>query len=168
MIDYITYGLSILSTIGVILAMQFKSMKKIVVGQTLVNLMVAVSYFVLGGLSGAGICFIAIFQGILMYFFDRKEKKAPLWVVLFFLVLYIACSLVYFKGIEDLFPAIAAVCFGMSIVQQRPAASRLWYLPNPLLWCCYDLLIGAYGNLVMHFIVFICTLVGILRLDRKK
>lgn len=165
---YIAQGISVLTTLLSIFTMQLKSMKKILIGQTLVNLLVAVSYFLLGGLSGAGICFIAIFQGIVMFFYNTKEKKPHLWVILGFIALYVACSAVYFKSFSDLFPAIAAVCFAMSIVQQKPAASRLWYLPNPILWIVYDIILLAYGNLIMHIIVFIGTLLGIIRLDLKK
>lgn len=165
---YIAQGISVLTTLLSIFTMQLKSMKKILIGQTLVNLLVAVSYFLLGGLSGAGICFIAIFQGIIMYFYNTKGTKPHLWVILGFIALYITCSVLYYKDYTDLFPAVAAVCFALSIVQQKPDASRLWYLPNPLLWIIYDIILMAYGNLIMHIIVFVGTLLGIIRLDLKK
>lgn len=165
---YIAQGISVLTTILSIFTMQLKSMKKILIGQTLVNLLVAVSYFLLDGLSGAGICFIAIFQGMVMYFYNVKGKKPHLWVIIGFIALYIACSAVYYEAFTDLFPAMAAVCFALSIVQQKPGRSRLWCLPNSLLWIIYDIILLAYGNLIMHIIVCAGTLLGIIRLDLKK
>ena len=165
---YISQAISALTTLIAIWVMQCKNMKIILIGQTMINLLVAISYFLLDGLSGAGICFIAIFQGIWIYFYTGKEKKVPLYLVVGFLVLYIACSIVYYKSAVDLVTAAAALCYAMSIVQQKPALSRLWYLPNPLLWCIYDWYEDAYVNLIMHLIVFASALLGILRLDRKK
>jgi hypothetical protein len=45
-----------LTGVVAVVMMQFKDMRKILIGQILANLLTASTYFLLGGFSGAGIC----------------------------------------------------------------------------------------------------------------
>ena len=71
---YIAQGISVLTALTAVLMMQFKSMKLILLGQIVANLLAASTYFLLDGLSGAGICFLAIAHTIVMFFYNRKNK----------------------------------------------------------------------------------------------
>jgi len=165
---YLIQGISILTTIAAIWSMQFKSMKGILLSKMVVNLLCASSYFFLDGFSGAGICLVAIVQSIVLYFYNVKNKETPLWVIIAFILAYIACSVVYYTAPVDLISSIAAVCFAISLVQKSPTASRLWYSLNPFLWIFYDIPTRAYGNLVMHVIIFVVAVVTIIRLDVRR
>jgi hypothetical protein len=162
---YVAQGISILTALVAVLMMQFKKMSHILAGQILANLLTASTYFLLGGFSGAGICFIAIAQSVVMFFYAKRQKKPHLWVVIGFMALYVACSAYYYASPIDICSAMAAVCFAVSIVQQKPAASRFWYALNPLCWLIYDLFTKAYGNFAMHVVIFISTALAFVRLD---
>ena len=165
---YIAQGISVLTCIVAILMMQWKTMKKILMGQIAANLLTASTYFLLGGFSGAGICFIAIFQSIVMFFYSLKQIPPHRWVIGVFLALYVGCSAVCYQSPGDILSALAAICFAMSVVQTKPSLSRLWYLFNPLFWLCYDILTRAVGNFLLHLVVFIATLFAIIRNDLPK
>jgi hypothetical protein len=147
--------------------MQFKSMKKILIFQIICNLLTASTYFLLGGFSGAGICIIAIVQSITMFIFNLKKLKPRKWVIALFVLLYIACSALYFKSFIDILSALAAVCYALSVSQTKASASRIWYLFNPLFWLIYDIFTLAFGNFVLHVVVFISTFIGIIRNKTK-
>ena len=51
---YLAQGISVLTALTAMVMMQFKSMKKILAGQIIANLLTASTYFLLGGFSGAG------------------------------------------------------------------------------------------------------------------
>lgn len=167
---YIAQGISVLTCLVGILMMQFKSMKKILAGQIIANLLTASTYFLLGGLSGAGICFIAILQSVVMFFYSVKNTPPHKLVIWLFVALYIGCSIFYYKNLVDVLSALAAVCFAFSVVQTKPMFSRIWYLFNPLFWMAYDLLIPekAYVNFIMHTVLFCSTFIAIFRNDIKK
>lgn len=59
MIFYIAQAIGIITTICSVVVVQFKSIKKILLGQIISNLLVALNYMLLGGLSGAGVCILA-------------------------------------------------------------------------------------------------------------
>ena len=170
---YIAQGISILTGILAAFMMQLKKVKIILLFQLAVNLLTALTYILLGGLSGGGICLIAIVQTIVMFLYNRKEKKPHWWVLAIFIAAYVACSVIYYKSIMDIFPALSAVCFAMSIAMSTPFMSRVWYVFNPLFWIVYDISTLAYVNLVIHVVVFISTVVALIRVDdifrlRKK
>ena len=168
---YIAYGFSILTAVVAIVMMQFKSMTLILIGQITANLLTALSYFFVGGWSGSGICFIAIIQSVIMFFYDRKKIKPQLWVILFFIAAYVTCSAILVSSVFDIFSAAAAVCFAISIVQKNPFFSRIWYAADMLLWTVYDISCRQYGNLIMHAVIFLSTFIAMIRVDglfRKK
>lgn len=165
---YLAQGISVLTGIVAVVMMQFKDMRKILIGQILANLLTASTYFLLGGFSGAGICLIAIVQTVTMFLYNLKERPPHRAVSVLFILLYLACSAFYYKSPVDLFSAMAAICYAFSVVQTKSSLSRLWYLFNPLCWLIYDLFTRAYGNLILHVVIFSSTLIAIFRNDRKK
>ena len=170
---YIAQGISILTAGIAVFMMQLKQLKFILLCQLAVNLLTALSYILLGGLSGGGVCLIAIVQSLVMFFYNQAGKKPQWWVLAIFIAAYVACSVLNYQSFIDIFPAIAAVCFAVSIAMSTPFLSRVWYVFNPLAWIVYDVAKLAYGNLLIHAVVFISTLVALIRIDgifrgRKK
>ena len=168
---YIAQVISVLTTIVAIVMMQFKKMHWILLGQITANLLSGSTYLLLGGLSGAGISVVAVVQSVVMFLYNRRGRKPHLPVVIGFIVLYIACSVYYYTSPIDLCSSVAAVTFAVSIMQENAAASRRWYVFNPLFWLIYDAYTGAYVNILVHGAVLVSTVMAMVRLDglfRKK
>lgn len=163
---YIAQAISVLNALTAVLIMQCKNMKIILIGHIATNLLTASTYFLLDSFSGAGICVIAIVQTVIMFFYNRKNVKPHIPVILGFIVLYIGCSVLYYKSPIDILSALAAVTFAISVTQEKPSVSRFWYLFNPLLWMVYDIYAKAYVNFVMHTAIFISTFWAMIRVDR--
>ena len=165
---YIAQGISILTGVVAVVMMQFKEMKQVLLGQILANLLTASTYLLLDGFSGAGICIVAIVQSVTMFIFNLKKTPPQRGVIGAFIALYAACSAYYYRSPVDLFSGAAAICYAFSVVQTKTSASRLWYLFNPLCWLIYDLFTRAYGNFLLHIVIFFSTLFAILKNDVKK
>ena len=66
-------------------------MRIILAGHIIINILGGSTYFLLNSFLGAGVSFVGIAQSIIMYFYNRKEKRPPLcpsvrkdtWAVLF-------------------------------------------------------------------------------------
>ena len=147
---YIAQGISVLNGIVAVLSMQFKDMKKVLIAQIIANLLTALTFFLLGGISGAGICIIAIFQTVAMFIYNIKKVTPHRWVIAGFIALYAACSALYYKSPVDLLSAAAAITYAFSVVQTKSAYARLWYVFNPLFWLVYDVFTGAYVNILCN------------------
>ena len=164
---YIAQGISAVTCILAVITMQFKSMRNLLIGQLIVNLTSVLTYVLLGGLSGAGICFVAILQSIVMYILNVKNIKPPLWVTIIFMALFVGCSVVYYKSPIDILSGAAAMFFAISLVQTKASASRLWFVGNPILWLIYDIFTGAYVQCIIRIAVFTSTVISIFRNDLK-
>lgn len=162
---YIAQGISVLTAIVAILSMQMKSMKGVLITQITANILASSTYFLLGGFSGAGISLIAIVQLIVMFLYDRKDKKPHIIVISIFVVAYVTYSVLNLKEFIDVFPLMAAILFCLSVAQKKPSMYRWLVLLNPICWLIYDIYMVAYINIIMRIGIFISALVAKIRLD---
>lgn len=162
---YIAQGISIITAAIAILSVQLKNMKAILVTQIIGNSLAASTYFLLGGFTGAGVSIIAVIQTVVMYFYNVNNTKPHVPVTVAFILAYVTNAVLTFGSIFDIFPAIAAVCFALSVAQTKPMAFRFFSIWNPLSWTVYDIYSRAYGNLLMHLGIFISVIIACVRYD---
>lgn len=155
-------------SVAAITSMQLKNIKWILVCQLICNGIGALSYILLGGLSGCGIYLVALAQSIIYYFFRVRNKKAPIVLSIAFLCAYLICSATTFKSSIDFISALAALSCALSIMQEKPSLYRVFMLLNGAIWMIYDMGVGAYTMIISHIATTLSAAVGIIRLDIKK
>ena len=162
----ISQVLSVLVAIACIVTEQLKTMKHILIVQTLINLTVALSYILLpDGKSGFIVSTIGAIQATVMFFCNKKRKKPHFTVTLGFCAAYVFLSLYNNTDkIINFFPAAAAVCFALALVQKKPKMYRVCDFSNAVLWLVYDACILS-GNFFVHLGVALSALIGMIRLD---
>lgn len=155
-----------------------RNMKHILILVFLGNSFVAISYLLDGsGLNGAASCLLGATQTIINYFFDKKEKPLPRWLVAIYAVSFITVNI--FVSYESLFTSVKAIilcvlaicgclAFIMCIGQKNGAKYRFWTIVNMLMWCTYDLISGAYSVLATHIVQLLFAVAGMIIHDRKK
>ncbi len=158
----------ILTAVVSIIIVQFKKIRWILVGEVFSNLLIAVSYALVGGWSGASLCFAASIHTITAYFFSKSDKRYPIILTVLFEAVYIACSVFSYKGIDDALSCVAALLFGLAIVQKNASKYRILMLINSILWIIYDISTGALTNIFTHGFLTVSILFAMLRLDLKK
>ena len=163
----ISYTLSFIATVLGLIEPFNKKMSAILIFNFAGNLLVAVSYLLVGGISGAGICFVACAQVVINYIFDLKGKKVPYWLVGVYLIAFLSVNLLTFAYWYDVFSLTASVLFVLSVAQSNAKYYRILYFLNSTVWVLYDCLAGAYGNLSTHVVLFIATLISIIVRDKS-
>lgn len=158
----------VLTAVVSIIIVQFKKIRWILVGEVFSNLLIAVSYALLGGWSGASLCFAASIHTITSYFFSKFDKPYPIILTVLFEAVYVACSALSYKGIADVLSCVAALLFGLAIVQENASKYRILMLVNSILWIIYDISTGALTNIFTHGFLTVSILVAMFRLDLKK
>ena len=143
-------------------------MRTILIFNFLGNLLVAISYLLISGFSGAAICFVACFQVVVNYGFDVKGKKVPTYWIIIHTILFLAVNILTFGNWYDVFSLVAAMLFVLSVAQNDAKYYRILYVSNSMLWIFYDFLAKAYGNLFTHIVLFIATTFAIFLRDVKK
>jgi len=164
----ISYIFSFIATILGLIEPFGKKMKTILAFNFTGNLLVGLSYLLIGGMSGAAICFVACVQVVINYIFDMKGKKVPVWLIAVYAIAFLSVNLLTFACWYDAFALIAAVLFVVSVAQSDAKYYRVLYFLNSTVWILYDFLAAAYGNLLTHIVLFIATLVSIVIRNREN
>ena len=171
---WLAQGISVITGILAIVMMQFKNMKTILLFQIIVNVTASLNYLLLGGDSGAIISALAIIQSIVMFIYNTKKRKPHIHVILAFIICYVDVSLfniIVSGDLMEILPALAAICFSLSLVQTKPLAFRVWGALNPSCWIPYDFYTSSYVMFAVHTGILISSIVGMIRVDgifRKK
>lgn len=167
----IAQALGIINTVVCLVMMQFKQAKNILIGQIVSNVLISVSFLLLGGLSGAWICIVAAVQSAVMFVFDRyckkdAGKKRRIFLAVF-LIIYIVETAVVYQSWHDLVSGLCAVLFVFSIIQKEARHMRSFSLANSFCWLLYDVATMAYTSILTHLALIISILVAKYRLVCK-
>lgn len=164
--------LGLVATVTSMSVYQFKNEKIILMGQFLTNLLMAINFGLLGGLSGAWICMVAAVETILIYVVNKKcnEKKKLIKniIVIVFVAIYIVGTIITFKSWPDIMVCVCAMLYTASIVQENSGKIRKVMFFNASLWIIYDITIGAWTGIITHGLTLASIVTGMIRLDRKK
>ena len=164
----ISYVFSLIATVLGLIEPFGKNMKTILAFNFTGNLLVGLSYLMIGEMSGASICFVACVQVVINCIYDLKGRKIPLWLIVFYVLAFLSVNSLTFTCWYDIFALVASVLFVVSVAQSNPKYYRVIYFLNSTVWILYDFLAKAYGNLFTHIILFISTLISIVIMDKKR
>ncbi len=145
-----------------------KDMRLILLLVFLTNALIAASYFLTGAINGAVSCCVGAAQTIINYFFERKGKPIPRWLIAVYAAAFILVNILVFSHISDIIAILAALVFIMGICQKNGKQYRIWTLVNAALWMLYDGINLSFGPLTTHAIQLSIILFGIFIHDRKR
>ena len=165
--EWISFGISGIATILGVWQAFGKKMKNVLLMNLVGNFLVAVSYLMVSGFSGAAVCFTACVQVVINYQFNVRGKRLPNALLVVYALVFLAVNLTAYTGWYDLFSLAATLVYVLSMAQSSVRSFRVLYAVNSLLWILYDIMAGAYGNLVTHVILLVCTGVSIGMNGRK-
>lgn len=162
----------ILSTLGTVCIcipplIKGKNMKLILLLVFFANAFVALSYFFTNAFNGAATCCLGAIQTVVNYFFEKKEKNIPKWLIVVYALSFAAVNIVVFSHVTDIVPLLAAFIFVIGISVKSGKKYRLWSLINTLLWILYDCLTLSFGPLITHAIQLFTIIFGMFVHDRK-
>lgn len=161
--------MSILAFIMCLIVAQFKEVKHILFGEITANLFTALSYFFLGGNSGAWVCIVATLQTFVVYLLNQREVSETIRnkITIIFGIIYIVGTIVVFQGWADIVCCLCAMLYIMAITQQKGSKYRVFMAGNCLLWVIYDIYTLAFLNLITHGSKLVSLVIAMVRLDRK-
>lgn len=166
----LAFVLSTLGTISICIPplLKGKNMKQILLLVFLANVFIGASYAIAGAFNGAATCAVGAMQTIINYFFERKEKPIPKWLIAIYALSFTAANLLVFSQITDIIALLAAIMFVMGISVKDGKRYRLCALINTVLWVIYDFVTLSFGPLSTHSIQLATIIFGMVVHDRKN
>lgn len=160
--------MGVLGAITNIVSMQFKKTKQILCCFILANVFFSISYLLLGGYVAAIIGTIAAIQTVINYFFQKKDKEIPKWLITIYFIVSFACGLITYKTVIDILPILGGLTYIWAIIQKEEKYIRRITLLNSSLWLVYNVFILAYSTVVSDIVTIASTIIGMLRFDMKR
>ncbi len=159
--ETLSYAASLLAMLIGFIEPFNKKMTVVLVFSFVANLLVGVSYILVGGISGALICVVAGIQLLVNFTFAARGKKIPIWLIFVYSAAYCVVNISTFTNWYDIFSLCAALGFVFSMAQSNPKYYRLLLITNMGSWLIYDIFATAYGNMIMHISSVITIVVAI-------
>ena len=166
--ETLSYIASFIATVLSLLEPYNKKMKTVLVFSFIGNVLVGISYILVGGISGSAICFTAAVQLLINYSFTVRERKIPAAVITVHAAAFLAVNLITFKAWYDVFALIASMLFVLSVAQSNAKYYRAIYIPNCPVWIAYDFMAKAYGNLLTHIVLTIALAGAVFIRDGRR
>lgn len=162
----------LITTVVSLVSVQFKDEKIILIGEIVANLLSAISFGLLGGLSGSWVCVLASVQATILFFLNKsKHPRRTTWKYIvsgIFAVAYVIGNIITYTIWPDIIVCICALLYTYAVMQDTSKGMRTVFGVNMILWIIYDLIIGAYTTMITHLLSALSILTAKLRLDRSK
>lgn len=165
MTDIISSVFGIVAAATALMSMQFKSIKLSLLFQVICNVAGALSFIVVGGISGCGLSVVAIAQSLVFLLMRMSEKEPPAWLGTAFAGLFLVVSAMTFEVLADVFSMLAALACALALAQKRSSNYRVFLLLNGVMWMAYDIFVCAYGMIPSHLLTVASALIGMIRID---
>lgn len=141
---YIGQILGILVTVGVIVTLQLKKKKQMLIVSVFVNAMTAANILLLDEFnSGVIVCGVAVLQLLLSIIHEFKGTQPSRIEQIIFLVLYVAGGALGYQSPVDLLSIVAAVFYMLAVFQKKEQNIRIMLLVNLSLWTVYHTILQS-------------------------
>lgn len=160
-----------------ILSYQNKKQKMIFLFQLIGAILFAVSFFMLGAITGSILNIIGIARALVFLNKERLRADRPFWLALFtaaFIGSYILTFTVFGKQptlpslIIELLPVAGMTVTTVSFQRKDAKSVRVFGLINAPLWLTYNAISLSLGGVCSEIISFASIIIGYLRFDTKK
>lgn len=161
MAETLSYAASILAMVLGFFEPFNKKMTVVLIFSFVANILVGISYILVGAVSGMLICAVAGVQLLINFCFTVRNKKVPLWLIFAYSAAYCIVNISTFSVWYDIFSLCAALGFVFSMAQSNPKYYRILLITNMGGWLIYDVFAGAFGNMIMHIASVVTIVVAI-------
>ena len=155
----------LLSLIAYCASMQINNRIKLLVLLTVVNLLNSIVYFLLNSIAGGIIALVSVIRLIIFYFYAKRNKQCPIYLLWFFISLDLVAGLVTFDYWYDILCIMEAIVVTYGTFIKNMTITRICHLFSCILMFTFNIFVFAYSNMLSEFIGLIFTFVGIMRLD---
>lgn len=141
---YIAQILGILVTIGVIVTLQLKNKKHMLIVSVFVNAFSAANILLLEEFnSGVIVCAVAVLQLFTSIWHEVKQTEVTLAEKIIFMILYVAGGALGIQQPIDLLSVFAAFFYMLAVFQKKEQNIRLLLLINLSTWTIYHTILGS-------------------------
>lgn len=155
----------VLGSLSLLLSTWQKKRKQVLLFVSLDSLFYTIEYILLSAWSGAISNIVSLIRTIL-FMYKGKNKCFKQNIILYLVIsAYIITGIFTYNGIISLFPIIVSILYAVCLWQDKVKNIHIGTALMLLGWCIYNLAVGAYASAISDSILFIGTLISIVKVD---
>lgn len=170
-----TYYMCIASQIIVIIAyltlgigLQKKERIQILNYSSIYQILMTIHYALLFGIMGIIASIISLLRNLLFIYNEKKDKSNPTWILIFFSILSVALTIIFYQSPVDIFPCILTLIGIYSYWCRSTKITRIGNLVISFCYIMYAIPLKSWITMVCETYLIINTLIGFYKFDRKK
>ena len=160
--------MGIIGLIVIVIGLQAKEKKHMLLAQTVTNICFVIQYFILGAITGAVIEIVNAIRTLTFYVWDKKELKSNIMLLSIFVILVIGFGIYTYKNVFSILPIFSSIAATYGGWQKSSKVMRIGLLASSSILMIHDLYFGAYAGVLTYLIIFSSTLIGMIRNDILK
>lgn len=160
----IAQTLGFIGTFIIIIGMQQKKYKHIVMCKIGNEFLASIHYLLLGGYTGM----LANFASCLTngcYYFRIKKGKSTLPFQIIFGAMFVVIGALSWHGLISIFVVLAKLISSVALGIKNPRIIRILNLISNPCWLVYNIYVGSIAGIITDSLVTISVLIAVIRLD---
>jgi len=146
----------------------FKKKWQMLVTEIVGNFACAVNFLMIGQIgSGIIVYLVAVVQSIISMWHVQTNRPVTKFEDILFLILYVGCGFLGYKGLIDLMPIVGAALNSLATFQRDEQKTRIITLANATIWFIYCLIIGS-TNMWSELLAAVTCLMAIYKYRQKR
>ena len=154
---------STLNMIGV----NVKDKSKVLIFFIFGNLCVAIALGLLNAKAGMFVQLTFVVETIINYFWDKKNDKYPIWMILLYVIVPCILLIITFDSVWNILPLIGGIVFPLALLSKGFKLRFLNFI-SVVVWIPYNFHVGQYVGTISCIIFAIMNAIAIIRLDIIK
>ena len=142
-----------IALIIMVIGMQFRRKKNMLLAQIMTNTCYIIQYFLLGALTGVLTFIVNNLRSTTFYFYTKNRKKPNIWLLLLFAGLAILMGLTTYKNIFSIIPVISSVITTYGAWQKKAKVFRIAIMTSSFILIFHDLYFGAYTGMLSYTLI---------------
>ena len=111
---------------------------------------------------------ISIVRIIILYYYEKKQKPSPVYLIFIFIICYLTVGIIFFKDYYDVIVIITPILFTISMSMKNMQAIRyMSLLPNALL-ILYAIANQVYTSALLDLLEFVAIIIALLKFYKKE
>ena len=150
------------------ISVHFKRKEEIIICSILANISVSIQFFLLRAITGGIISIINTIRGIVFYIYKKKDKKAPIFILILFEVIAVISGIISWQDYWSIIPIFNTTFYTYSLWQDNIKVIRIATALVGFTWAIYDLIVKAFVGFVQESLQFFSSIIALYRFKNCK
>lgn len=143
-----------------------RSRNNILIVNIIAHVMQAISFLLLGGLTGVAMNFVYIVRDLFFVVDEKRNEKSnqitkrDIMILLFFVVIIVLLTVFTYEGLSSLLSVFATIVSTIAIWQKNTKIYKILGIPISMAWLGYNISLMSVFAIILESVLLISTIVG--------